>query len=78
MAFISQDRRREVLAKLGRMFARMDDAIGRGDLGDAQQMIGEVRTLLREAQSSVLNAGTRDDPMRSSSVQTKTRKRETG
>ena len=78
MGMISQERRREVLAKLGRMFAQMDEAIGRGDLGSAQQMIGEVQALLREAQSSVVQGGSRDDPMRSSGIQSKSRKRETG
>jgi hypothetical protein len=78
MAFVSQDRRREVLARLGLMFARMDDAIGRGDLPTAQLMIGEVQALLREAQSSVLQAGSRDDPMRSSGIQTKEKKRDAG
>ncbi len=78
MAFISQDRRREVLARLGLMFARMDEAIGRGDLPSAQLMIGEVQALLREAQSSVLQAGSRDDPIRSSGIQTKGKKRDAG
>jgi hypothetical protein len=78
MGMISQERRREVLAKLGRMFAQMDEAIGRGDLGSAQQMIGEVQALLREAQGSVVQGGSRDDPMRSSGIQSKSRKRETG
>jgi hypothetical protein len=78
MGTISQERRREVLTQLGRMFAQMDEAIGRGDLGSAQQMIGDVQTLLREAQTSVLQSGSRDDPMRSSGIQTTRRKRETG
>jgi hypothetical protein len=52
MGALPAHRRRVVLSNLGRLFARIDVAITRGNFGDAKAMLRDVRGWLHEAQAT--------------------------
>jgi hypothetical protein len=56
-------KRRHLLVRLGRLFARIDHAVGLGDFGEARASNEEIGELLDELMVD------RADPMRSSGVQ---------
>jgi hypothetical protein len=62
--------RRRLLARLGQLFARIDDAFSRGDFDEARASRKEVGELLEEL--TVRPTAGRDDPGRASGVQSTT------